>query len=161
MKKVATLLFIAIWLAALMATFVPIVPATLIIWGAALLHAVLTGFQPINWGFLAGLGALAIAAMLVDNLAAAWGAARFGGSSAAAWGALLGGLVGLLLGPLGFIIGPFLGAVLAELIVTRKSTLEAVKSGVGTLLGLLGGIGAKLVIHITMGALVLIRIFGA
>lgn len=157
----ATLLFIVIWLAALIATFVPVVPATIIIWGAALLHAVLTGFQPITWGFLAGLGVLAIAAMLVDNLAAAWGAKKFGGSSAAAWGALVGGLVGLLLGPLGFMIGPFLGAVIAELIVTRKSVLEAMKSGVGTLLGLLGGIGARLVIHIVMGALVLIRIFSA
>ena len=157
----ATLLFIVIWLAALIATFVPVVPATLLIWGAALLHAVLTGFQPIGWGFLAGLGVLAVAAMLVDNLAAAWGAKKFGGSSAAGWGALAGGLVGLLLGPLGFVIGPFLGAVIAELLVTRKSLLEAVRSGVGTLLGLLGGIGAKLVIHIVMGALVLVRIFSA
>ena len=157
----ATLLFIVIWLAALIATFIPVVPATIIIWGAALLHAVLTGFQPIGWGFLAGLGVLAVAAMLVDNLAAAWGAKKFGGSSAAGWGALAGGLVGLLLGPLGFVIGPFLGAVIAELLVTRKSLLEAVRSGVGTLLGLLGGIGAKLVIHIVMGALVLVRIFSA
>ena len=156
-----TFLFIVIWIAALIATFVPIIPATLMIWGAALLHGVLTGFQPIDWGFLAGLGALAIAAMLVDNLAAAWGAKKFGGSSAAAWGAVLGGLVGLLLGPLGFIIGPFLGAVLVELILTRKSPPEAIQSGVGTLLGLLGGIGAKLVIHITMGVLVLIRVLSA
>jgi uncharacterized protein YqgC (DUF456 family) len=37
----------------------------------------------------------------------------------------------------------------------------AVNSGVGTLLGLLGGIGAKLVIHVLMGVLVLIRIFSA
>lgn len=157
----ATLLFTLIWLGALIATFVPVIPATLIIWSAALLHAVLTGFQPITWGFLAALGVLAIAAMLVDNLAAAWGAKKFGGSSAAGWGALIGGLVGLLLGPLGFMIGPFLGAVLAELIFTRKSILEAISSGVGTLLGLLGGIGAKLVIHMVMGALVLIRIFSA
>ena len=157
----ATLLFTVIWLAALVATFIPIVPATIIIWGAALLHAVLTGFQPISWGFLVGLGVLAVAAMLVDNLAAAWGAAKFGGSRAAAWGALAGGLVGLLLGPLGFMIGPFLGAVIAELIVTHKSLLEAVRSGVGTLLGLLGGIGAKLVIHIVMGVFVLVRIFSA
>ena len=155
------MLFTVIWLAALVATFIPIVPATIIIWGAALLHAVLTGFQPISWGFLVGLGVLAVAAMLVDNLAAAWGAAKFGGSRAAAWGALAGGLVGLLLGPLGFMIGPFLGAVIVELIVTRKSLLEAVRSGVGTLLGLLGGIGAKLVIHIVMGVFVLVRIFSA
>jgi uncharacterized protein len=158
---VATVLFILIWLGALAATFVPVVPATLIIWGAALLHALLTGFQPLSWGYLIALGALAVGAMIVDNIAGAWGARKFGGSKAAGWGALIGGLVGLFLGPIGFLIGPFLGAVVAEMTVSNKPPLEAVKSGVGTLVGMLGGIGAKLVIHLAMGVLVLVRIFTA
>jgi hypothetical protein len=157
----ATLVFIVIWLAALVATFVPIIPATFVIWLAALLHAVLTGFQPLNWGFLLGLGVLAVAASLVDNLAAAWGARRYGGSSAAGWGALVGGLVGIFLGPLGLLVGPFLGAVVAELFVTGKPLPEALRSGVGTLLGLLGGIGAKFLIHLAMGIIVLVRVFTA
>jgi uncharacterized protein len=158
---IATIVFVILWLASLVATFVPVVPATLIIWGAALLHALLTGFQPLSWGYLIALGVLAGFAFVVDNIAAAWGAKKFGGSSAAGWGALVGGLVGLFLGPLGFLIGPILGAILAELIVSRKQPLEAMRSGVGTLLGMLGGIGAKLVIHFFMGVLVLIRIFTA
>jgi uncharacterized protein YqgC (DUF456 family) len=157
----ATVLFVVIWLGALVATFVPVVPATLIIWLAALLHAVLTEFQPLTSGFLIGLGVLAVAAMLVDNVAAAWGAKRFGGSSAAAWGALVGGLVGLLLGPLGFVVGPFLGAVASELLVSGKPVPEAIRSGIGTLLGMLGGIEAKLVIHLAMGVIVLVRVFTA
>ena len=155
------LLFVILWLAALVATFVPVIPATLIIWLAALLHAVLTGFQPLTWGYLIALGVLAGFAFLIDNIAAAWGARKFGGSSAAAWGALLGGLVGLFLGPLGFLFGPILGAVLAEMLISKKEPLEALRSGVGTLLGMLGGIGAKLLIHLAMGVLVLIRIFTA
>ena len=157
----ATVLFVVLWLGSLVATFVPVIPATLIIWGAALLHALLTGFQPLSWGYLIALGILAGFAFVVDNIAAAWGAKKFGGSSAAGWGALVGGLVGLFLGPLGFLIGPILGAILAELIVSKKQPLEAMRSGVGTLLGMLGGIGAKLVIHFFMGVLVLIRIFTA
>jgi uncharacterized protein len=152
-------LFVVIWIGAMIATFIPIIPATLIIWGAALLHAVLTGFQPLDWIDLLGLGVVAIFATLVDNIAAAWGAKRFGGSSAAAWGALIGGLVGLFLGPLGFLIGPFAGAVLAELIVSKKEGSDALRSGVGTLLGMLGGIGAKLLIHLGMGIVVMIQIF--
>ena len=155
------LLFVILWLAALVATFVPVIPATLIIWLAALLHAVLTGFQPLTWGYLIALAVLAGFAFVIDNIAAAWGARKFGGSSAAAWGALLGGLVGLFLGPLGFLFGPILGAVLAEMLISKKEPLEALRSGVGTLLGMLGGIGAKLLIHLAMGVLVLIRIFTA
>jgi uncharacterized protein len=154
-------LFVILWLAALVATFMPVIPATLIIWLAALLLAVLTGFQPLTWGYLIALGVLAGFAMVMDNIAAAWGARKFGGSSAAAWGALVGGLVGLFLGPLGFLAGPILGAVLAEMLISKKDPLEALRSGVGTLLGMLGGIGAKLLIHLAMGVLVLIRVFTA
>jgi uncharacterized protein len=155
------LLFVILWLAALVATFMPVIPATLIIWLAALLYAVLTGFQPLTWGYLIALAALAAVAFLIDNIAAAWGARKFGGSSAAAWGALVGGLVGLFLGPLGFLVGPILGAILAEMLISKQEPLEAMRSGVGTLLGMLGGIGAKLLIHVAMGVLVLIRIFTA
>ena len=155
------LLFVILWLAALVSTFVPVIPATLIIWLAALLYAVMTGFQALTWGYLIGLGVLAGVAFLIDNIAAAWGARKFGGSSAAGWGALAGGLVGLFLGPLGFLFGPILGAVLAEMLISKKEPLEALRSGVGTLVGMLGGIGAKLLIHVAMGVLVLIRIFTA
>jgi uncharacterized protein len=161
MSWLPLVLFVILWLAALVATFVPVIPATLIIWLAALLHAVLTGFQPLTWGYLIALGVLAAVAFVIDNIAAAWGARKFGGSSAAAWGALVGGLVGLFLGPLGFLAGPILGAMLAEMLISKKDPLEALRSGLGTLLGMLGGIGAKLLIHLAMGVLVLIRIFTA
>ncbi len=151
-------LFIIIWLGALITTFIPVVPATIIIWGAALIHALITGFQPLNWAYLLALGVLAAAAMLVDNIAAAWGAKKFGGSTYAAWGALIGGLLGIFLGPLGFLIAPFIGAIVFEIILAKKTLLEAIKSGIGTLLGILGGVGAKLIIHIGMGILVLTRI---
>ncbi len=159
METVADVLFVVIWVAGLALTFVPIVPATWIIWGAALLNAALTGFNPINWTFLIVLALIALVAVTIDNVAAAWGARKFGGSSAAAWGALVGGLVGLFLGPIGFLIGPFAGAVVAEMLISRREPVDAIKSGIGTLAGMLGGIGAKLVVHAAMGVLVLLRIF--
>ena len=161
MNVISLVLFVILWLAALLATFIPVIPATLIIWLAALLHALLTGFQPLTWGYLITLAVLAGFAFVIDNIAAAWGARKFGGSSAAGWGALLGGLVGLFLGPIGFLAGPIVGAIVAEMLISKKEFPEAMRSGVGTLLGLLGGVGAKLVIHFFMGVLVLIRIFTA
>lgn len=159
METVADVLFVVLWIAGLALTFVPVVPATWIIWGAALLNAVLTGFQPINWTFLLILGLIALVAVTIDNVAAAWGARRFGGSSAAGWGALVGGILGLFLGPIGFLIGPFAGAVVAEMLVSKRELPDAVRSGIGTIAGMLGGIGAKLIVHAAMGVLVLLRIF--
>ena len=148
-----------LWLAGVAATFFPVVPATIIIWAAALLHALLTGFQPLDWTFLIGLALVGSSAFVIDNLAAAWGARKFGGSSAAGWGALLGGIVGIfVLPPFGFLICPVIGAVMLEMLVSKKSIEEALKSGVGTLVGMLGGIGLKLLIHIGMGVMVILRL---
>jgi uncharacterized protein len=51
--------------------------------------------------------------------------------------------------------------MLAEMLISKKEWPDALQSGVGTLLGMLGGIGAKLLIHLAMGVLVLIRVFTA
>ena len=159
MSLVFGVIFVILWLAGVAATFFPVVPATIIIWAAALLHALLTGFQPLDWTFLIGLALVGSSAFVIDNLAAAWGARKFGGSSAAGWGALLGGIAGIfVLPPFGFLICPVIGAVMLEMLVSKKSIEEALKSGVGTLVGMLGGIGLKLLIHIGMGVMVILRL---
>ena len=159
MSLVFSIIFVILWLGGVAATFFPVVPATIIIWAAALLHALLTGFQPLDWTFLIGLALVGSSAFVIDNLAAAWGARKFGGSSAAGWGALLGGIAGIfVLPPFGFLICPVIGAVMLEMLVSKKSIEEALKSGVGTLVGMLGGIGLKLLIHIGMGVMVILRL---
>jgi uncharacterized protein len=47
---------------------------------------------------------------------------------------------------------------LFEMVLGKKPWLEAFRSGFGTLLGILGGVGAKLLIHFGMGVLVLSQI---
>ena len=159
MSLVLGIVFVILWLGGVAATFFPVVPATIIIWAAALLHALLTGFQPLDWTFLIGLALVGSSAFVIDNLAAAWGARKFGGSSAAGWGALLGGIVGIfVLPPFGFLICPVIGAVLLEMLISKKSFEEAIKSGIGTLVGMLGGIGLKLLVHLGMGIMVILRI---
>jgi uncharacterized protein len=159
MSLIAGILFVILWLGGVAATFFPVVPATIIIWVAALIHALITGFDPINWTFLIGLALVGSSAFVIDNLAAAWGARKFGGSSAAGWGALLGGIAGIfVLPPFGFLICPVLGAIALEMIVSKKSFEEAAKSGIGTLVGMLGGIGLKLLIHVAMGIMVIFQI---
>ncbi len=159
MNLTADVLFVLLWAAALVLTFVPMVPATLVIWAAALLHEALVGFSELSasdWGWLIGLGILA---MTLDNVAAAFGAKRYGAGRAGVWGALIGALIGAFaMGPLGVLIGPFLGALAAELIA-GKNGREALRAAWGSLVGVLGGVLVKLAVHVAMGWMVIQRIF--
>ncbi|UWX65320.1 DUF456 domain-containing protein [Deinococcus rubellus] len=143
--------FLLAWLIGMVGTFVPVIPATLIIFAGALAATFLGGFHP--WPdlpFLMTFGVITLLISLIDNLASAWGARRYGGSRQAAWGALIGSLAGLFI-PFGLIVGPLTGALLAELLVVRKSPLAALKSAYGTVLGVLGGVAAKFVLHLLIG----------
>lgn len=153
------LVFLLAWLVGMACTFLPAIPATLIIYAGAALAVLLDGFQTSDLPFLIGYGVLTLLVMSVDNLASAWGAKKYGGGKAAMWGAVVGGLVGIFLGPIGLFVGPLVGAFAAELLFAGKSLEDAGRSGWGTLVGILAGIGAKLVLHFIMGAYALWRLW--
>jgi uncharacterized protein YqgC (DUF456 family) len=60
-------------------------------------------------------------------------------------GATIGLIAGIFLSPIGIILGPFIGAVAGELMAGRNST-EALRSGIGSLIGFLFGTVLKLTI---------------
>lgn len=96
--------------------------------------------------FLITWGAIALAVFLLDQVIPVWGTKQFGGSKYGIWGSLIGLLIGLFfLPPLGILIGPFLGAVVGELIAGKRSS-QALQSGVGSLLGFLAGTVVKLIV---------------
>lgn len=97
-------------------------------------------------------GAAAITAL--DYLVPIWGAKFFGGGKAGTYGATVGLLVGLFLGPLGIIFGPFVGALIAELMVGRPPQ-EALKAAIGAFLGFLAGVLLKL----AFGVLVIYELY--
>jgi uncharacterized protein YqgC (DUF456 family) len=152
-------LFVVLWLLGVLLTFVPFVPATLVILLAAFLHELLVGFRELSLGSWFLLGLLALLAMVLDNLAALLGARRYGAGRAGLWGAFLGGLLGLFLGIFGVLFLPFLLAWLFEYLSGRKPE-EALRAAWGTLVGLMGGVVAKVLVHLAMGLLVVRAIFG-
>ena len=150
------LVFLVAWLVGMAGTFVPALPATVIIFAGTVAATLLDGFQV--WPDLPFLLTFAVITVLIDNVASAWGARKYGGSKQAIWGALIGGLVGIVL-PFGLIVGPLAGALIAELFVVRKPLQEALRAAWGTLVGLLTGIAAKLVLHLMIGVYELWRLW--
>lgn len=158
MEVFADWLFVALWALGVALTLVPLVPATLVILLGAFLHELLLGFRELSLESWLLLGALALLATLLDNLAALVGARRYGASRAGLWGAFLGGILGLSLGAVGVLVLPFLLAWLFEYLSGRRAE-EALRAAWGTLVGLLGGVVAKVLVHLAMGLVVVRAIF--
>ena len=59
----------------------------------------------------------------------------------------------------GIIIGPFLGAIVAELIVHRTDLVLAIKIGFGSVIGFVSGVLTKSIIQIIMIGYFLIVVF--
>lgn len=81
---------------------------------------------------------LVVAVQILDYFVPMLGSKYSGGSRWGTRGCLAGTIIGLFFMPLGIIIGPFLGAVVGELLGGRD-TAAALKSGLGSLLGFLFG----------------------
>ncbi|MFC6617133.1 DUF456 domain-containing protein [Deinococcus radiophilus] len=159
--SLAFVVFLVLWLIALVGTFIPVVPATALLLIGGVAGVFLQGYSGWQDGvFLAVLVVLTIVSSLADNVASAWGAGKYGGSKQAIWGAVAGSLAGLLLGPLGILVGPLLGAFLAELLLVRRPVDEAARSAFGTLVGLLTGMAAKFVLNFLIGVWALWRFWG-
>jgi uncharacterized protein YqgC (DUF456 family) len=140
----ALVLAVILFILGMVGTVLPVLPGVLLIYSGMGLYGLLTGFAGLDTMFFILQSMAVVLVFSLDYLAVAAGTRRFGGSRYAAWGAALGTLLGLLLfGPFGLIIGPFLGAVFAEVILGKEPT-QAVRIGFGTLLGLLGGTVLKL-----------------
>ncbi|MFZ5597453.1 MAG: DUF456 domain-containing protein [Bacillota bacterium] len=131
-------------------TILPALPGAVLIWAGMLLYGIITGFNNMSVWFFVWQGVAVVLIYFIDYAANAWGVKKFGGSRAAVWGSLAGVLLGVVfMGPLGIILGPFIGAVAGELII-QKPLAAALKSGMGSVIGLIGGLAFKLVIEAGM-----------
>lgn len=77
---------------------------------------------------------IVVVIQILDYFTPMLGSKYSGGSKWGNWGCIIGTLVGLLFLPWGVIFGPFLGAVIGELIGNKEFS-QALKSGVGLYVG--------------------------
>lgn len=98
--------------------------------------------------FLISWGIIVILVSILDYVIPIWGTKYFGGSRYGVWGSMAGLLAGLLIPPVGIIIGPFLGAVVGEMLAGNKQ--NALKAGFGSFIGFLAGTVVKLLVSLIM-----------
>ena len=139
-------------------TILPALPGPILVFAGVLVAAWADGFPRIGVATLVVLGLMTVAAHLVDLASAALGAKRSGASRRAIAGAALGTVAGLAFGLPGVIIGPFAGALLAELSV-RRDLQAASRAGVFAGFGFVVGLVAKLGLVFAMLGIALVAYF--
>ncbi len=125
-------------------SFLPVLPGVPLSYvGILLLH--FTDAVQFSTTFLMVWLVIVVVVQVLDYFVPMWGTKKFGGSKKGVWGSVLGSLVGMFFGPVGIIFGPFVGAVLGELLDGKQKN-EAFRAGFGSFVGFLLGTGVKLVV---------------
>lgn len=144
--------------AGLAGTVLPALPGTALVLAGIVLGAWIDDFTRVGWVTLTVVGVLAVLSWVLEYLAGLMGAKRAGASPLALVGATVGTVAGLFMGLVGVLVLPFVGAVVGELIA-RRDQMHALKVGVGTWLGLMLGMLAKVVLCLMMVGVFVVALF--
>ena len=126
-------------------SFLPALPGPPLSWlGIVVLY--LVPAIPTNYYVVFIALILTIIISVLDYVIPAQGTKRFGGSKYGIWGTNIGLIIGIIAPiPFGFIIGPFAGALLGELLFDKKELNKAFKAASGSVLGFLASTFVKFV----------------
>ncbi len=113
----------------------------------------------LSWWTVALFILSALVGLVLDFLVTVYASRKAGATRAGTVGALLGGIIGLFFSLPGLLLGPFLGAVLAEGLISRRRLGEAMRAGVGAGLGFLAGTLGKGLLAVGLVLLFLIDAF--
>jgi len=137
-------------LVGLVGTILPFIPGVPIAWLGLFIFAIGTGFKRISLITAIVFFIAMLLTFAVDFFAPMLGAKK---NKASIWGivgASIGALLGVItLGLWGIIVGPFLGALLGEIISGREHG-QALKIAFGTLIGVIVGNLLKIIVVLTM-----------
>lgn len=130
-------------------SFLPALPGPPLSWLGVLCLYFVNGIEW-NWWLLGITLFLTLLAVVLDYVIPAQGTKRFGGSKYGIWGTNIGLLVGLFIPPFGFIIGPFVGAFVGEMIYNSQDSSRALKAATGSFIGFLASTFFKFIVCIIL-----------
>lgn len=146
-------------LVGLLGIILPFLPGLALVWLGVFIYAFKTGFETISLTAIIVFTAITILFLLMDFLAPLLGAKKYKAGKFGIIGSFLGTVIGVVaFGPIGIILGPFLGAFAGELI-SGKQQKQAFDSAFGALLGLLFGTLLKLVFGLVMFGYFIVSFF--
>ena len=123
----------------------PILPGTLLSF-VGMVCAYLTPASEISRGQLLMWGVISAIIIILDYILPGYFSKVFGGSKAGITGATIGVFAGMIfMGPIGIIAGPFIGAVIGEMLRQKQTLDKALVVGFGSLLSFFVGTGFKLI----------------
>ncbi|MDB6055630.1 MAG: putative rane protein [Verrucomicrobiales bacterium] len=140
-------LCILLMLALSFCALIPSIPAIPIVTAIPFLHRLIFKSHGAPGWILALIGVFCAVALLLDTLAGSYGAKKMGAGKLGIIGAIVGGIAGLFFGLPGIIAGPFVGALLFEMLGGRKMK-ESAKAGLGATLGIFAGALGKFAISL-------------
>lgn len=165
----AGMLFITLFVMSLglIFTFIPILPGTLIMWGATLAYGLVLGWDQLGWWAFGLITFFMILGLVADTLAGHFGA-KMGGASW--WAIVVGAILGFVLGlvasifatPLVGCFAGLIGAVGGVLWVEWQRTKDwnvALKATKGYVAGSAAGIMAKVTSGVFMFGVFLARVY--
>lgn len=134
----------------LIGVVLPILPGIPLAWLGLFIYALGTGFDRISITAIVVFFILMILTLVLDFAAPLLGARKYKASKYGILGTFLGFMVGIVVfGFWGIILGPFVGALLGELI-TKREPGRALKSALGAFLGFIAGTLFKIIIVLIM-----------
>ncbi len=135
--------------------FVPGLPGIPLVYAGILVQAFIDPNVEYPWWLLLFLGLATLIIVVAQYVIPIWGTKQFGASKVAINGAIVGLIIGVFtsfLGPFGILIGPFLGAFLAELLITKKDFRSSLISGFGAFIGILASTVVEFIGSISLAA---------
>lgn len=111
---------------------------------AGLLLLLLCDGNDIDTATIIATGIAAAAITMLDYVAPVWMTKKGGGSTYGMWGAGIGMFAGLFMGPWGIIAGPFIGALIGELLA-KTPTEKALRTAFISFAAFMLTTGAKII----------------